>query len=406
MNRGLSLMYYFWALASSALFYFDYLSSSLAFEPFYWILLVIHAALIIYFSFRALLLVSIIGFVIWIVLLVGLIIPYDPNFSYGTHFQSFVHTEENVVSVFSSLGLAANIYWLVILSFVNRSELNPDFVRLNRERYLSSNINGERYIGWLLVFGAFVLVLTSEGWILFAPYPANKELWGFLDSGGVAILAPLSFVGALFIVRKYKVKPIFRLITYFALLIVAIHYLLAGDRGTFLIIFIGAISIYWFLLKHRSIDKALYIIILCIFSVRFLIHWGNVRTRAYYDGLLNSILQTYPSRYEGQFSVADFTLIPASFGHYLHAVDLYAQGVRLQGETFLALIPQMIPGFVARWLDYEIPLNSAWRLADYRINGGGMYIFAEAFWNHILQSLLPLLLQIKTAQTLDCITNP
>ena len=41
----------------------------------------------------------------------------------------------------------------------------------------------------------------------------------------------------------------------------------------------------------------------------------------------------------------------------------------------------MIPGFVARWLDYEIPLNSAWRLADYRINGGGMYIFAEAYWN-------------------------
>ena len=216
---------------------------------------------------------------------------------------------------------------------------------------------------------------------MFAPYPANKELWGLLDSGGVAILAPLSFVGALFIARKYKVKRVFRFITYLALLSVATHYLLAGNRGSFLVIFVGAISVYWFLLKRRSKVKALNIVILGIFTVRFLVHWGNVRMRAYEDGLLNAILQTYPIQHSGNFSVADFTLIPASFGHYLHVVDLYAQGVRLHGETFLALIPQAIPSFVANWLDYEIPLNSAWRLAAYRTNGGGMYIFAEAFWN-------------------------
>jgi hypothetical protein len=381
MRRTLFLTNCFWILPASAILLLDYLSSGILFEPIYWILLIGQIGLIGYFGYRTLFLVAIIGFVMWVVFFIGIIIPYDPNFWYGTHFQEFVHTKKNAVTVMSSLGLAANIYWLSILLFVRRSDLNNSMANVNKEQLFSSNINTNAYVFWLLLFGIIVVIVTAEGWVLFAPYPENKELWGFLDSGGVAILAPLCFIGAYFLVGQFQVKTIIRLITYIALVIAAIHYLLAGDRGTFLTIYVGVLTIYWLAQSRRSQVKALFLIMLCIFMVYFLIHWGNVRVYAYEEGLIHAIFQIYPSRYSGDFSVADITLIPASFGHYLHAVDLYNQGVRLQGETFVALVPQSIPSFVANWIDYERPLNSAWRLAEYRINGGGMYIFAEAFWN-------------------------
>jgi hypothetical protein len=75
------------------------------------------------------------------------------------------------------------------------------------------------------------------------------------------------------------------------------------------------------------------------------------------------------------------TLLPQSYWHLLHTIDLYHSNVSLEGITFVDLILQSVPGFICDWFGFERPLNGAWRLSQYRIHGGGMYVIAEGFWN-------------------------
>jgi hypothetical protein len=118
--------------------------------------------------------------------------------------------------------------------------------------------------------------------------------------------------------------------------------------------------------------------------------WGHVRTDAANYGLWNAIETGWQyqiiDKFSGLWSGNSFdplkvTLLPQSYWHLLHTIDLYHSNVSLDGTTFVDLILQSVPGFICDWLGFERPLNGAWRLAQYRIHGGGMYVIAEGYWN-------------------------
>ena len=57
------------------------------------------------------------------------------------------------------------------------------------------------------------------------------------------------------------------------------------------------------------------------------------------------------------------------------------QGISLDWQTFINLIPQQIPQFLADLIGFQRPLSDPWILMKYVFHGGGFYIFAEAYWN-------------------------
>jgi hypothetical protein len=65
----------------------------------------------------------------------------------------------------------------------------------------------------------------------------------------------------------------------------------------------------------------------------------------------------------------------------------------------LNLIPQALPDFIARWLNYERPISVAWRLAEHRANGGGLFLIAEGYWNLGLAGALLLTVALARAAT-------
>jgi hypothetical protein len=74
-------------------------------------------------------------------------------------------------------------------------------------------------------------------------------------------------------------------------------------------------------------------------------------------------------------------MLPQSYWHLLHTIDLYESGVRLDGASFADLLPQSIPEVVANAVGYQRPPSGPVRLFEYRVHGGGMFIIGEGYWN-------------------------
>ena len=74
-------------------------------------------------------------------------------------------------------------------------------------------------------------------------------------------------------------------------------------------------------------------------------------------------------------------MVGQSIFHMLYTIDLVRRGDALPGSTFLNLIPQAVPQFIAKMFDFERPLNDNWLLAKYYRHGGGFLAIANAYWN-------------------------
>lgn len=77
----------------------------------------------------------------------------------------------------------------------------------------------------------------------------------------------------------------------------------------------------------------------------------------------------------------DFPMVGQSIFHMLYTIDLVRRGNVLQGTTFLNLVPQAVPEFIAKIMDFERPLNDNWLLARYYRHSGGFLVIANAYWN-------------------------
>jgi hypothetical protein len=74
-------------------------------------------------------------------------------------------------------------------------------------------------------------------------------------------------------------------------------------------------------------------------------------------------------------------LLPQSYWHLLHTIDLYQMGFALHGRSFLYLIPQSVPQFITDFFGYVRPDSGPVLLMNYRPHGGGLFVIGEGFWN-------------------------
>jgi hypothetical protein len=175
------------------------------------------------------------------------------------------------------------------------------------------------------------------------------------------------------------------------LVVVAVFYfrMLRGDRSASLGIFTTLALLYFVNSTHSKRLKLALLssgatILYFIYEV-----WGIVRANAAEQGFISSIFNGFIRVFDdffGSGSQAGFdplkiTLLPQSYWHLLHTIDLYQSQITLGGTSFIDLIPQSIPAFLSDMIGFERPLNGAWRLAEYRVHGGGMFVLAEGYWN-------------------------
>jgi hypothetical protein len=247
---------------------------------------------------------------------------------------------------------------------------------------------------WPLVFiSCFLYTLTSTGRpVTEATYATIEQASGAGPlaevGGGLQLLATyfLCFV-VVASVREagYMSRKHLALLAFVSACVFYFR-ILRGSRGDSVVLLATMMVIF---IQHSQRSEWLKIAILSVatgLAVIVLQAWSMVRLYAAYAGLTGSLVPAIVGQLDlltsGTFHVFDVTLLPATYWHLLHVIDLYdVDGIRLNGMTFFNLIPQAIPSFIAEGFGVERPVNVAWILAEYRAHGGGMYVIAEGYWN-------------------------
>ncbi len=236
-----------------------------------------------------------------------------------------------------------------------------------------------------LFLSSALLLLTMRGAsILEVPYPSNIQ-WsvgaGVHDSGLEALGIYLSAYSVLAALRGFGYRSAtFKVCAAVVLFNTFFFRLMRGERG-------GALGVLLILaiLVHRVFRgpyKNVLFVLVFILAAALMQVLGHVRSLAADFGFTTAIetsVREYVIPIGEDISLVQ--MLPQSFWHLLHTVDLYELGLGRHGETYLKLPGQTVPDFVANWIGYERPINEAWVLAEYRTHGGGLFVVAEGYWN-------------------------
>lgn len=230
-----------------------------------------------------------------------------------------------------------------------------------------------------------LLLLTMRGAsILEIPYPYNIQ-WGVgvgvQDSGLEALGIYLSAYSVLASFRGFGYKSTgFKVCVGVVLSSTLVFRVMRGERGgTLGILLIIAIVVHC---ASRGRYKNALFVCAFIFAAAVMQVLGHVRSLAAELGLTAAVeagILEYVIPIGRDVGLVQ--MLPQSFWHLLHTVDLYESGIGRHGETYRKLLGQSMPAFLASWLGYERPINEAWVLAEYRVHGGGFFVVAEGYWN-------------------------
>jgi hypothetical protein len=243
---------------------------------------------------------------------------------------------------------------------------------------------------FILILGVFIFYFTPN--ILKYPYPENLNVPDFdLPTYLRIVIILLALIPVLIATCKektHKYHLLFRAIFYYSFIFVG---LMKGSRGPeFSIISILLITETLVALQNRSWKLSIYIIIdlLLCFYVFFI--WRYVRACAYEYGIYKSSEMFW--EYFDLFGFDEglsgkLPMLPQSLFHFLYVLDLVKEGISLNYSTFINLIPQQLPKFLDGIL-WKRPLNDNWTLAEYYRHGGGFLVYANAYWNYGLSSMI------------------
>lgn len=228
-------------------------------------------------------------------------------------------------------------------------------------------------------FATVILVLlTAEGWWIFAPYPESKRIWAvftFVPQSNVIAVA-----GALLALHAGLVCGGGRKVMSVLLVCGLIsHSMLSGDRGSMLILMAGVFGIVYYQSSSRRrrwlICGALTIIYPLFTLMSNISQWrGSLRTgrglewvwESSFLGWVESIpniWKTIPDTYR---AAELFTL----YGGYFEDNFPY---------FIFILIRQIVPGRILETMGMEL-YNGPWALGEFFRHGGGFYPPAEMFF--------------------------
>lgn len=167
--------------------------------------------------------------------------------------------------------------------------------------------------------------------------------------------------------------------------------LLTGSRGmfTFLWAFVGLFELLLWKKGRRSPRWGLFFLLLSWFSFQSFPYMRSELSQSALLTVLHDSLLLAVGLGGGSSDIIaggadirinDVTMIGQSLFHFLYVVELIDSGNSLAGQTFLNLVPQMIPDFLDK-IFFERPINDNWILTDYYFHGGGFLVIANAYWN-------------------------
>ena len=329
-------------------------------------------------------LTSVWGTTLTIMLLLALFIEISQNKSFGGYLTRAVYTQSNIITAFNILLFASSLFHAITIFLVPKGNWQWEKSEIHELKF------ARKYTVIFLLFGIIITIITVSGDTVFnAPYASDKARLGkgLIESSGLSLvgiyLLSFSLVSA---VRQKGYKSFYFKIILVAVLIFTIYFrLFRGDRGGILGIFATIFLIFIFCSNKSKVHKVA-IITFCLFCLLgFFQVWGYMRaniyrygyTQSFIDGINYSIVDPHSKG----FDPLKITLLPQSYWHLLHVIDLYKHGISLNGSSFIDIIPQSIPKFITDAFGYTRPLNGAWRLAEYRIHGGGMFVVALGYWN-------------------------
>jgi len=166
--------------------------------------------------------------------------------------------------------------------------------------------------------------------------------------------------------------------------------LLRGQRSEFL----G--FLFFFAVLYYSLSKAKYkiavIFLLAPLAFVFILSWASVRATAVEQRIGPAVLEGASNAWQDikEGSVMKMDKLPKATWDMLETTYLYERGIRRNGKTYLNLISQRIPSFIAEVIGYERPVSEPWVLAEYFQHGGGIFMVAEGYWNFGLAGVIGL----------------
>ncbi len=331
--------------------------------------------------FRRNLLTATMGLCLTLILLFAVVLERAPfkDFDYG---MTHVVYRAGLISTSYAVLLASTcLYHVVTLRFV------PDRSWIWQPADLAERSFGKATTWAFLIVGNLLLAVTIPGdFITNVSYgtAAYYDRSGFAaGNGGVALLGCLlvtfTVVSAS---RLYGFDSTrFKIACFLALASMMYFRILRGSRGGAIGLFATFAFLYYMNSKLRPWKRTVVLVsasalVLLVFNLL-----AEVRATAHRAGFAVAFDRSVSSSFTLLDHPMQLNLLPQMYWHLLHCVDLYQMNVRLNGQTFVDLLPEAIPEDVSKFLGIARPISASWRLAAYRIHGGGMFVIAEGFWN-------------------------
>lgn len=251
--------------------------------------------------------------------------------------------------------------------------------------------NAEKSFGkvssWLLLVLSLVLTLLNIRGPLItqAAYHSDEYIKALVGSdAGVQAMSSVFLMGSVCAaLRGYGPRHAnFYFILISVVSMVVFFNLLRGQRSEFFGFLIFLAVLYYSLSKARY--KIVVILLLAPVAFIFILSWASVRGDAVEQGIGRAVLEGASNTWQDikDGSIMKMDKLPKATWDMLETSFLYERGIRRNGETYLNLISQRIPSFVAETIGYERPESEPWVLAKYFQHGGGIFMVAEAYWNY------------------------
>ncbi len=331
--------------------------------------------------YRKNLLASTLGFCFTVVLLIACVIERATFLPFDASLTSLVYRPELISTAYSSLLACTCAYWLIVTMFSTKQDwawLPADFV----ERTFA------RKFAWIALWSGVALtaLTTSAGFIANQQYGSaghSSQRGALADDSGLALLAGFLLVIAMVsAVRCWGYNSNgYRLFVAVSLCAVLYFRWFRGQRASSFPVFLTIIFLFHLNSKIAPWKKVVGLTLAALVLVAALNIWARVRNEAAHVGTWNAVSHNLNAAIPDINQPLSIKMLPQSYWHLLHTIDLYQTGVRLNGTSFVDLVPQSIPEVLAKSVGYQRPPSGPVRLYDYRIHGGGMFIIAEGYWN-------------------------
>lgn len=221
-----------------------------------------------------------------------------------------------------------------------------------------------------LIAGAMLVLISADGWWLFAPYPLNKGAWQLVSLGGAGAVANLLL---LFAVNRARSSGRHVRLARTVLWAVALHYVLAGDRGSLLFLVLGAFAFDLATTPRRGwrvAIRALCVAAIALYALEQISFWRSWGVQTQSSG--------------GSF-LAEIDLLPQSVAHMFHAISIRLSGYQTVAGGAIDLLAtlwlQVIPSGVLRGLGMQT-YNGPLLLSEFVVHGGGFFVPAELYFAH------------------------